>query len=141
MDKSKIFVFFILFTLTSAFVIFIWLNQKPSVEISNEGTKLTKEEKTIKPVSEEDYKDSVKELMARYWSKPEDLSKIEEARLIEELRGNLLDLTVPASFKDLHLGLVISFDLIMQALKNDDPSLEGSKSKLNNLVQNYSWLK
>ena len=83
MDKSKIFVFFILFTLTLAFVIFIWLNQKPSVEISNEGTKLTKEEKTIKPVSEEDYKDSVKELMARYWSKSEDLSKIEEARLIE----------------------------------------------------------
>lgn len=142
MNKSKIFIFFIIVFLSAALFVFIWSSQKKAdvPEISNQPAE---EEKAPEPVlvSKEDYKNSVKDIMSFYWFSFENLDQQEKLKSVEGAREKILNLAVPAEFKDLHLSLAISLDLIRQGLKGDSAALERGESQLKNLAQKHDWLK
>ncbi len=67
--------------------------------------------------------------------------KLEFANIATSIKDNLLDLKLPAGYRDLHLELVIAFNDLEEGLYSTKDVLEATTDKIDSLVKKYTWLK
>ena len=60
--------------------------------------------------------------------------------LVEDALAALMPITVPASYKDVHLGLAVSLSLMRDGLRGEEGSLRMGNEKLAKIVAAESWL-
>ena len=119
-------------------LIFVIVFLKPGTKNSEDI--LEKETEEVEIVTEEDYERSVKELMSDYFS-PDELSDDQRLGLLIEIREKVLEQHVPLQYKDLHLSLVISLDMIIDGISIDEEKVTQGEKKILKLVEIYPWLK
>jgi len=86
-----------------------------------------------------DYKSGVNKFLADYWRviEEKDIS-IEEG---QRLKSRLLELKVPADFKELHLSLAMALTKLEDYLKNEDENgKEESRQMVGQATTSYDWL-
>ncbi|KKW32190.1 MAG: hypothetical protein UY76_C0037G0003 [Candidatus Uhrbacteria bacterium GW2011_GWA2_52_8d] len=87
------------------------------------------------------YRDSLAQIVGtfeeRMSSSQDDLDKLLAA---QTALAGLLELRVPAEFKDLHLALAVAFSDIEDALQSQDRNIDSSLAQINELEQTYPWL-
>ena len=114
-----------------------WSVQQPG-EVGGKVDKVDKVEESIDP---EAYRDSLAQIVAtfdeRMSSSQDDLDKLLAA---QTALAGLLELRVPAEFKDLHLALAVAFSDIEKSLQSQDRTIDASLAQINELKQTYSWL-
>jgi hypothetical protein len=87
--------------------------------------------KAITPEPEIQYEPALKEILQPYW----------QDQGITELKTKILALKAPAEYLDLHLNLVIAFELIEQGQRDaDQAKIEEGIEKLEQLKIQYPWL-
>jgi len=101
---------------------------------------LENEIEEIETVTKEDYERSVKEIMSGYFSDDE-LSDDQRLSLLIGIREKVLEQHVPLQYKDLHLSLVISLDMIIDGISVDKEKTKEGEEKILKLVKTYPWLK
>jgi len=86
-----------------------------------------------------DYKNSVSRILTDYWQLVQ--GKDIPAEEGEYLKNRLLELKVPADFKELHLNLVMALVKLEDYLKNgDEKKKEESGQLVNQASSDYDWL-
>lgn len=81
---------------------------------------------------ERDYQAALKKVLEPFWSQNSTVA----------IKAQILDLTAPAKYLDLHFNLVIAFGLIEQGQNDSDQDkIEQGLEKISKLSQDYSWLK
>jgi len=81
---------------------------------------------------ERQYEKSVKEILTPFWA----------GQPTSGIRQQLLDLRAPALYLNLHINLVLAFDLIEQGqTESDQAKIESGLDRLNGLAGQYAWLK
>ena len=114
-----------------------WSVQQPG-EVGGKVAKVDKVEESIDPAT---YRDSLAQIVAtfdeRMSSSQDDLDKLLAA---QTALAGLLELRVPAEFKDLHLALAVAFSDIEDALQSQDRNIDSSLAQINELEQTYPWL-
>ena len=61
--------------------------------------------------------------------------------LAQETKGSFLELIVPAIHKNVHLNLILSFNLIEQGIiSGDETKIDAGEMSLEALADNYPWL-
>ncbi len=60
--------------------------------------------------------------------------------LVEDALAALMPITVPASYKDVHLGLAVSLSLMRDGLRGEEGSLETGYAKLTKIAAADAWL-
>lgn len=92
-------------------------------------------------VTESDYRTQshavVAPFLAAYQSADTDVAKLVA---VEDALASLTDLTVPAAYRDVHLGLAVSLALMRDGLRGEEDALESGYAKLMRLVGDYPWL-
>lgn len=83
------------------------------------------------------------ELEAKYEKGVKDIiSAFAQGEKPESARDALLDLTVPDTYKNIHLDLVFIFDTILQgANESDQAKIEDAMVKLGELEDKNTWMK
>jgi len=119
-------------------LIFIIVFLKPEVKDGRDI--LENEIEEIETVTKEDYERSVKEIMSGYFSDDE-LSDDQRLSLLIGIREKVLEQHVPLQYKDLHLSLVISLDMIIDGISVDKEKTKEGEEKILKLVKTYPWLK
>ena len=114
-----------------------WSVQKQG-EVGGKVAEVDKVEESIDPAT---YRDSLAQIVAtfdeRMSSSQDDLDKLLAA---QTALAGLLELRVPAEFKDLHLALAVAFSDIEDALQSQDRNIDASLAQISELKQTYSWL-
>ena len=64
----------------------------------------------------------------------------EKVVAVENAISALLSLTVPATYKDVHLGLAVSLTLMRDGLRGEEGSLDAGYAKLTKIVASEPWL-
>ena len=86
----------------------------------------------INPFLEEEYEENIKEILEAFSN--------QEIEITEAVK-KIVDLTVPAKYKDLHLNLVIALSKISQGKdKADQSEIEEGLVDLAQIRQQYNWL-
>lgn len=82
-------------------------------------------------VTKESYQDDLKNVLMPFWS--------QGSR--DKIKEQILGLTVPSEYLDLHFNLVIAFEMIEQGSKDSDQEqIDLGLAKIDRLAQEYSWL-
>jgi len=77
------------------------------------------------------YESDLRLILAPYWQK----------KNFAGLKDQILELRAPADYLDLHLNLVMAFELIEQGQKNADAEkIEAGMDKISQLSGQYPWL-
>jgi hypothetical protein len=76
-------------------------------------------------------------VLQAYDAAPTDIAKLVA---VEDGLNGLMKLTVPAAYKDVHLGLAVSLTLMRDGLRGEEGSLDSGYAKLMELVGDYPWL-
>lgn len=83
------------------------------------------------PELEKKYEQQLKIILKPFWTNNDP----------DNLQEQILELRAPAKYLDLHLNIVLAFDLINQGrLTEDQAKIEEGLEKLNQLKKQYSWL-
>jgi len=123
--KKKI----ILFFLFSPFLLIACL-RNPSVNINITNTNAKQDELTPEEL-EQKYESEISEILQPVWQN-KDFTGVKE---------KILALKAPAKYLDLHLNLVIAFELIEQGqMDSDQDKIEEGIEKLEKLKTQYPWL-
>lgn len=124
----------ILLSLALAGLIY-WSVQNPP----NETASITQQE--VEPVDPDAYRDGlssiVKTFQERMSTSQDDLDKL---LATQTALAGLLELRVPAEFKDLHLTLAVALSQIEIALESDDRNMDEPLAQIAELVGAYPWL-
>jgi hypothetical protein len=92
-------------------------------------------------VNEDEYRLKAKQTMAGFEATYEGADDLERLVFVEDALNALLALRVPAAYKDLHLELAFSLNLIREGLRAKSESrLEGER-RLFELLSKEAWLK
>ncbi|MFA4833493.1 MAG: hypothetical protein WC619_01435 [Patescibacteria group bacterium] len=103
------------------------------------GVKADNQADEIKEKLVSDYKNSANRILADYWQLVQ--GKDVPAEEGGYLKNRLLELKVPADFKELHLNLVMSLTKLEDYLKNgDEKEKEESGRLMNKATTSYDWL-
>lgn len=98
-------------------------------------------EEAVSAPTESDYRARshavVAPFLAAYQSADTDVARLVA---VEDALAALTDLTVPAAYRDVHLGLAVSLALMRDGLRGDEDALENGYAKLMRLVGDYPWL-
>lgn len=132
--KAKVLIFFLLILLV--LVLYLILTSESSTKL-NDFSQQAQDEKIV--LLEENYKAKAKEFLSAY----ENLIKDNNftAEKITELKNKLLDLKVPAKFKELHIQFVLALDRMENYLsQKDEWERSDSLRMVNQLKADYSWL-
>jgi hypothetical protein len=98
--------------------------------LTNSG--LPSEKKVDTSRAEQKYENDLKTILQPYWQSQQPVG----------IKDQILALKVPAKYSNLHLNLVIAFELLEQGkAKSDQTKINSGNHKLNKLVSEYSWLK
>lgn len=107
------------------------LNQSFGTTV-DDATATVVEQPAVVVVTPAEYQQSLKLALRPYW----------EEQKITETKEAVLDLTAPVDFLTLHFQAVVALEIIEQGQKDSDQSkIEDGFDRLNNLAQQYSWLK
>lgn len=100
----------------------------------DDGKKVKQEVAQVKSQQEleKDYQNSLTLILDPYWSS-KDISGIKE---------QILELTAPAKYTQLHFDLVVAFELLEQGRKDSDQSkIEQGIDELNSIVAKNPWIR
>lgn len=120
-----------------AFMIFAFSDrdrEAPSVPITQER---------VEPVSEDAYRERMKELFVGFDGRYE-AAEGDVARLVlveDELRDLLAVKKIPAVFKDLHLELAFSLNLLRDGLRGSAEALVEGRTRLRAAIDGQEWLR
>lgn len=105
---------------------------KKQTDFFNDGLPVEDSAEAITAVTPEMYQQEVKEILSSFWQDQESLN----------IKQDLIGLTVPREYMDLHLNLVVVFQKLEQGADGSDQALvEEALDELNDLVQDYPWIK
>lgn len=83
-------------------------------------------------ITSDSYKQSLNTILQPYWDSLQPVG----------VKDKILELTAPAEFLNLHLNIVIAFELIEQGQKDSDQGkIEEGIDRLNNLANQNDWLR
>lgn len=112
-----------------------WSVQNPP----RETPAITQQE--VESVDPEAYRSDLAQIMKtfheRVGSSQDDLDKL---RATQTALAGLLELHVPAEFKDLHLSLAVAISQIQQSLERGDQNIDEPLAQIAQLESSYSWL-
>ena len=92
-------------------------------------------------VSSIEYKNSLKEELYQLDAAfARAVDNTERVDAIGESRNKILDILVPAEYRDLHLEVAIVLSLLEQGYSGDDARLEEGDRRLGSLYDQYEWL-
>jgi len=134
--KEKI----LLFLLVMILVTFIYLiiTSESSI-IKNKETENFKENDNYLEELEDSYKQKVSEILSKYLKLAEGSDF--NIKQINDVRNELLNLKMPAKYKDLHLSIVLAINKMENYLLagNEQIKME-SQQIINQVKANYIWL-
>lgn len=138
MDRTKkiFFVLIVILALVVFLVIIVILSPKTKNNLSKywsvNSFNTNRQDSVSNPNLIRDYERQVKKILEPFF----------QEQNFDEVLKQLLELTVPAEYQDLHLNLVIAFDLIKVGQENSDQAqIEEGLAKIDNLLAQYPWLK
>jgi len=132
-EKILIFLLVILFFL----VLYLILTSESVKRTTNVPEQQIKQDNSA--LLENDYKPKAKEVFIAYEELIKNSSFNKEN--IAELKNKLLDLKVPAKFKELHIQFVLALTKIENYLnQKDEQEKSASLQTVNQLKADYSWL-
>ncbi len=94
------------------------------------------------PVDAEEYENQVHDIVMSFSELLKETdTDAEKIKLAQAAQNDLLALLVPAKYKDLHLELVVSMNLIAQGYQLEDESrvAEGER-RLEAMIEKFKWL-
>ncbi|TAL50073.1 hypothetical protein EPN81_03885 [Patescibacteria group bacterium] len=95
----------------------------------------------VESVDPQAYREALTQIVGtfdeRMSSSQDDLDKLLAA---QTALAGLLELRVPAEFKDLHLALAVAFSDMEKALQSEDRAIDVPLAQVSQLKQTYSWL-
>ena len=122
---SKLFFIIFVFSLTFAGCV-------KDVQDNDRGVNKNNIEQNKPVITSQSYQQSLNAILQPYWDSLQPAG----------VKNKILELTAPAEFLNLHLNIVIAFELIEQGQKDSDQSkIEDGIDRLNNLANNNDWLK
>jgi len=131
-EKILISLLIILFFL----VLYLILTSESVKQINNPNQQVKKDNSIV---LENDYKPKAKEIFIDYENLIQNSSFTKEN--IESLKSKLLDLKVPAKFKELHIQLFLALTKMENYLdQKNEQDKSDSLQTVNQLKANYSWL-
>lgn len=103
-----------------------------NVQNNDQGNINNNVEQNKPVITSESYKQSLSAILQPYWDSLQPAG----------VKDKILELTAPAEFLNLHLNIVIAFELIEQGQKDSDQGkIEDGIDRLNNLANNNDWLR
>lgn len=119
-------------------VLMIWKLQPPAAGAPSSPAT---EEISADPVTPAEYETHLADLLGKFFQKY-DAADQDFIRVIiaDETLSALLDLKVPAQYKELHLAVAVNLNLIQRGLTDEPARLNEGLSNLQSLRQAYSWL-
>lgn len=112
-----------------------WSVQNPP----NETSTITQQE--VELVDPNAYRDGLSSIVTTFQERmansQDDLDKLLAA---QTALAGLLELRVPAEFKDLHLTLAVALSQIQDALQSDDRNIDEPLARIAELGASYPWL-
>lgn len=103
-----------------------------NVQNNDQGNINNNVEQNKPVITSESYKQSLSAILQPYWDLLQPAG----------VKDKILELTAPAEFLNLHLNIVIAFELIEQGQKDSDQGkIEDGIDRLNNLANNNDWLR
>jgi hypothetical protein len=95
----------------------------------------------VPPVTEADYRAGSRAVVApfleAYASAETDVARLVA---VEDALAAMAGVTVPASYRDAHLGLAVSLALLRDGLRGDAAALADGNARLAALIGNYPWM-
>ncbi len=113
-----------------------------AVTFSNRSARVPGGSSEEAPVNEDAYRSKMQSIMTgfagKYYGAPDDLQKLV---LSENALNAMLALRVPATYKDFHLELAFSLNLMREGLREkSDAQIDGER-RLSELLSKEAWLK
>lgn len=103
-----------------------------NVQNNDQGNINNNVEQNKPVITSESYKQLLSAILQPYWDSLQPAG----------VKDKILELTAPAEFLNLHLNIVIAFELIEQGQKDSDQGkIEDGIDRLNNLANNNDWLR
>ncbi len=130
-----------LLTLALGSLMFYTLDTRlPLLQKERAGVRST-DASTTPAVTDADYRTNshavIAPFLASYGAATNDAIKL---AAVEDALAALIPVTVPASYKDVHLGLAVSLSLMRDGLRGEDGSLDAGYAKLTKIVATEPWL-
>jgi len=123
-------IFFIIISVVFILLVFIYQNkgviqdrieEKPAVDLQKMAGEYKESIKLIKPLYED--------LISRA------NENLQDKKAINNLRSKLLELKMPAEFREAHVELVLLLDKIEQGISGEE-----AKEKFKEIIERYEWL-
>lgn len=97
---------------------------------NGDNLQIVQEEKRV--VTQSEYEGQVKTALQGYYTTND----------VTAVKDQIVSLTVPAEYLDVHFELVVAFELLDQGQKqNDQSKIDQGQKKLEELSKTYTWLK
>jgi len=98
-------------------------------------------EEVVEPVDPQEYKEELAQIVqtfeSRFTEAQDDLDKL---LATETALASLLQVRVPAQFKDLHLGLAVALNQIQSTLKSGERDVQEFLDAMASLKGQHDWL-
>ncbi|MDD5290827.1 MAG: hypothetical protein PHZ04_01800 [Patescibacteria group bacterium] len=135
--SKKLKILIVLLVIILALFLYLVLTSRPLD--GGAGVKANNQANEIKEKLISDYKNNASRILTDYWQLAEGKDiPVEEG---EYLKNRLLELKVPADFKELHLNLVMALTKLNNYLENgDEEEKEESEQMVNQSASEYDWL-
>lgn len=86
----------------------------------------------VTPVTNEAYQQNVRQILVDFWATQDP----------QNIKQDLLDLTVPMDYFDFHFDIVVAFDKLEQgADESDQASIEEALEDISEIAEENSWIK
>jgi len=120
-------------------VLFLYLALTSRPLDGGAGVKANNQSEEIREKLASDYKNSVNRILVDYWQLVQ--GKDIPAEEGEYLKNRLLELKVPADFKELHINLVMALTKLSNYLESgDEKEKEESGQMVSQATADYDWL-
>ncbi|MFC1788124.1 hypothetical protein ACFLZY_02810 [Patescibacteria group bacterium] len=95
----------------------------------------------VSSVSDKDYRDQIKKVVKDFqkgFAQAE--TGIEQLVLVEDTLKQVLTIKVPAAYKDMHLELAMTLNLMQSGFRGQQQDLDQGQARLGQLLLQYPWL-
>ncbi|OGY46058.1 MAG: hypothetical protein A2744_04050 [Candidatus Buchananbacteria bacterium RIFCSPHIGHO2_01_FULL_44_11] len=125
--NSRFILFLVVFLVVSFAIFWSWLTFKKIDRPANQA-----QVQAVRNIDlEKQYEQSLKEILKPFWPTKDPAG----------IRLQIIDLRAPARYLDLHINLVLAFDLFEQGqAESDQAKIEAGLERLTGLKNQYPWL-
>ncbi len=156
--NKKIYIILVVALVLLSAVFFIAERRSQSLDRRASSNQVKTEVPTIKPAVlapadlEKDYQTKASQIITNYLKTKQtiNLAGLEGENLksatnkwldlVLKTKSDLLNLLVPAKYKDLHLNLAINLDRLVAGLRGDEQQLKRGEDELAKLIEANPWL-